>query len=819
MSLFIKLLKVSFVGFMFVSVIVAISIGLAYLYFTPQLPSVESLKDIQLQTPLRVYSREGDLIAEYGEKRRIPLTYGEIPQQMINAFLAAEDDRFFEHPGVDYQGILRAVISLALTRERAQGGSTITMQVARNFFLTPEKSYVRKIKEILLAFNIENTLTKHEILALYLNKIYLGKRAYGVGAAAQIYYNKTVSELSIAQIAMIAGLPKAPSTYNPLNNPERAIIRRNYVLGRMFELDMISQSEYEESLKTAIEAKRFAPNISLNAPYVAEMARAALVEQYGEEAYTFGYSVYTTLESAKQKAAVQAVQDGILNYERRHGYRGAEGTLPLAQLSQPEAVAELLASMNTVGALVPAVVSKISENKEKALVSLADQQIELTAEDLQWAREYKNVDSLGSKPKNVADVLAEGDIIRVMQTEEGWQLAQIPTVSSALVSMRSADGAIIALTGGFDYFTSKFNRATQALRQPGSAFKPFIYSAALHQGYTPASIVNDAPIVFENRATKDTWRPHNYSGKFFGPTRLRAALTTSRNMVSIRLLRDIGQNTALNHIAKFGFDTEKMPKNLTLALGSGAVTPLQLASGYAVFSNGGFKVEPYFIDRIEDSAGEILFQANPVRVCDAECERIQADITLHEKELAELGLGDSATQQAPMKAAPRVVSAVNIYQMDSMLKDVIRLGTGKKALALGRRDIAGKTGTTNEQRDAWFAGYNPNIATVVWTGFDNHAKLGRLETGGAASLPTWIDYMRVALADLPEIIRPLPEDMLILKVNPDNGLLVDQDSGFGLEEAFHIDNIPGQDRTFRVPGSVSNSNTQPGTQTVPEQIF
>lgn len=819
MSLFIKLLKVCFVGFISVSVIVAIMIGLVYLYVTPQLPSVESLKDIQLQTPLRVYSREGDLIAEYGEKRRIPLTYGEIPQQMVNAFLAAEDDRFFEHPGVDYQGILRAVISLALTGERAQGGSTITMQVARNFFLSPEKSYIRKIKEIFLALNIENTLSKQEILALYLNKIYLGKRAYGVGAAAQIYYNKTVSELSISQIAMIAGLPKAPSTYNPVNNPARATIRRDYVLGRMLELDMISQTEYEEGLNTDIEAKRYAPNVTLSAIYIAEMARAELFEQYGEEAYTGGYNIYTTLESAKQKAAVEAVQDGILNYERRHGYRGAEGTLPLELLSQPEAVAELLASMDKVGALVPAVVTKISENKDKALITLADQQIELTIEEVKWARQYKGVDSLGASPKTVADVLAEGDIIRVMQTEEGWQLAQIPAVSSALVSMRSADGAILALTGGFDYFSSKFNRATQALRQPGSSFKPFIYSAALHEGYTPASVVNDAPIVFENRATKDTWRPHNYSGKFFGPTRLRVALTTSRNMVSIRLLRDIGQNTALKQIGKFGFDTEKLPNNLTLALGSGAVTPLQLASGYVVFSNGGFKVEPYFIDRIEDSAGEIVFQANPARVCDAECERIRADVSLHQQELVELGLGDTAVEPAPIQAAPRVISPVNIYQMDSMLKDVIRFGTGKKALALGRRDLAGKTGTTNDQRDAWFAGYNPNIATVVWTGFDNHGKLGRRETGGAASLPIWIDYMKVALADLPEVMRPLPEDMLVLKVNPDNGLLVDQNSGFGLEEAFHIDNIPGQDRTFRIPGRVSNTDSLPGTQTVPEQIF
>lgn len=817
MSLFIKLLKVCFIGFITVSVIVAIGIGLAYLYFTPQLPSVEALKDIQLQTPLRVYSQEGDLIAEYGEKRRIPLTYGEIPQQMVNAFLAAEDDRFFEHPGVDYQGILRAAISLAITGERTQGGSTITMQVARNFFLTPEKSYIRKIKEIFLALNIENTLSKHEILALYLNKIYLGKRAYGVGAAAQIYYNKPVADLSISQIAMIAGLPKAPSTFNPLNNPERAIIRRDYVLGRMLELGMISQPEYSLGINTGIEAKRYAANVTLSAPYVAEMVRANLYEQYGEEAYTFGYNVYTTLESSKQKAAVKAVQDGILAYERRHGYRGAEGTIPLEQLAQPKAVADLLANMKTIGHLLPAVVSQTSD--EKALITLAEQQIELTTEDIQWARPYKSVDSVGSRPNKITDVLTEGDIIRVTQTEDGWQLAQSPAVSSALVSVRSEDGAILALTGGYDYYSSKFNRAIQAVRQPGSSFKPFIYSAALHQGYTPASIVNDAPIVFENRATKDTWRPHNYSGKFFGPTRLRTALTTSRNMVSIRLLRDIGRNTALKHVSKFGFDADKLPKNLTLALGSGAVTPLQLVTGYAVFSNGGYKIDPYFIDRIEDSNGQIIFKKNPARVCDAACQRIEEDKSLHEQELRELGLGEGLVEHLPILSAPRVIAPANHYQMDSMLKDVIRRGTGKKALALGRNDLAGKTGTTNDQKDAWFAGYNPEIATVVWTGFDNHSKLGRRETGGAASLPIWIDYMRVALAGLPDQERPLPEDMLVLKVNPESGLLVDQDAGYGIEEAFHIDNIPGKDRTFRLPGRISNSSSQPGTQTVPEQIF
>lgn len=796
--------------------------GTAYLFFAPQLPEVESLKDVRLQTPLKVYSREGDLIAVFGEKRRIPLHYDQFPQPLIDAFLAAEDDRFFEHPGVDYQGLLRAGINLLITGEKVQGGSTITMQLARNFFLTPERTYTRKIKEILLALRIEKALSKAEILELYLNKIYLGQRAYGVGAAAEVYYGKSPGDLTLPQIAMIAGLPKAPSRFNPLSNSDRALIRRNYVLGRMRELDMITEEDYQLAHASTIEAKRYTPPIKIDAAYVGEMVRAEMIERYGEDAYSGGYKVYTMIESNRQRAAVTTAQRGILAYDVRHGYRGPEGKIPVQNLSGPRVLADVVANMPSVGNLVAGVVAMVGE--EKAIVTLADEDIELNLDSVKWARKYKSENSLGPSPKKVSDVLAQGDIIRVLKTEQGWRLRQLPEVSSALVSLRPDDGAIVALTGGFDFYNSKFNRAIQARRQPGSAFKPFIYSAALEAGFTPASIINDAPVVFEDRSQEDTWRPQNYSGKFFGPTRMRAALTKSRNMVSIRILRDIGRKVAREHAAKFGFELDRLPKDLTLALGSGAVTPLRLATAYAVFANGGYRVEPYVIDRIEGPEGETLFQSNPLRVCDEECTRMAAEIALHAEELAELGLAETTGADGiGVRAATRVVSESNIYRMDSMLKDVIRFGTGRKALVLNRSDIAGKTGTTNDQHDAWFSGYHPQVVTTVWLGFDQHKPLGRGEVGGVAALPIWIDYMRVALQGLPQIEQPLPEGLIKLRINPESGLLVDQDSGIGVEEIFEIENIPAVDRSFPTPSLPVNSNPEefipPQPQNLPEHIF
>jgi penicillin-binding protein 1A len=821
MSLYLKLFRLSFIGFLVMSIALIAIIGAAYLFYSPQLPAVESLRDVQLQTPLKVFSQEGKLIAIYGNQRRVPLEYDEIPSLMVNAFLAAEDDRFFEHPGVDYQGLIRAAINLVLTGQKEQGGSTITMQVARNFFLTPERTYTRKIKEIFLALKIEGTLSKPEILALYLNKIYLGQRAYGVGAAAEVYYGKNVSDLTLPQAAMIAGLPKAPSRFNPVSNVKRATVRRDYVLGRMFKLNMITAEEYENALLTPVEAKKFAVKIEVDAPYVGEMVRAHMYDLYGEQAYTVGFNVYTTIEEDKQLAAVKAVQDGLVAYDRRHGYRGPEGTIPLDQLEDLEALSELVSEIPTVVDLIPGIV--IEADDESARVALEDEIIMLNLESVEWANPYKTHNSRGPAPELVSDVLNAGDVIRVSRVGEGWKLGQIPAASSALVSLNPEDGAITALVGGFDFYSSKFNRVIQAYRQPGSSFKPFIYSAALEAGFTPATTVNDAPVVFENKQQGDAWRPQNYSGKFHGPTRLRQALTKSRNMVSIRLLRDIGRKFARDHAGKFGFDTDKLPKDLTLALGSVAVTPLELAEAYAVFANGGYKVEPYYINRIEASDSAVLFLENPVRVCDEACMQLSLEVSLHDEELSELGLTEPGEMNdAEILVAPRVIPESNSYQMDSMLKDVIQYGTARRAKVLNRTDIAGKTGTTNEQKDAWFAGYHPTAVTIVWVGFDDHEPLGRGETGGVAALPIWIDFMRVALNEAPFIEPDLPEGMVVLKVDPNTGLIVDDHNPRGIEEAFSESQIPGANW----PGSSQAQPQQPpkvmiegNSGPLPEQLF
>ncbi|MEM8843693.1 MAG: penicillin-binding protein 1A [Pseudomonadota bacterium] len=803
------------------SVVAVAIIGITYLIYSPQLPTVESLRDVQLQTPLKVYSREGKLIALYGNQRRVPLQYNEIPTELVNAFLAAEDDRFFEHPGVDYQGLLRAGINLVMTGQKAQGGSTITMQVARNFFLTPERTYTRKIKEIFLSFKIEDTLSKQEILALYLNKIYLGQRAYGVGAASEVYFGKDVSELSIPEVAMIAGLPKAPSRFNPVSNIQRATVRRDYVLGRMFKLDMITAEEYEEALLTPVESKRYAVNIEVDASYVGEMVRAYMFDLYGEEAYTAGYNVYTTIEADQQVAAVEAIQKGIDDYDLRHGYRGPEGTISADQLEDTEILNEQLGQIPNVADLLPGVVIEV--NDEEAQVALEDKIINLNLESVEWASKYSTHNSKGPKPKLVTQVLKVGDVIRVTETKDGWQLRQIPDVSSAIVSLDPDDGAITALVGGYDYFSSKFNRVMQANRQPGSSFKPFIYSAALEAGFTPATTINDAPVVFENQEQGESWRPNNYSGKFFGPTRMRLALTKSRNMVSIRLLRDIGRKFAREHASKFGFEVDTLPKDLTLALGSATVTPLKLAEAYSVLANGGYKVDPYFISRIEGPGSELLFIENPVRVCDQECQRLAFEISLHNEELEELGLTQNqGLENQEIRSAPRVISESNVYQMNSMLSDVIQFGTGRRAKVLNRSDIAGKTGTTNEQRDAWFAGYHPTSVTVVWVGFDNHEPLGRNEAGSVAALPIWIDFMKVALKNAPYYESALPEGMVVMKVHPDTGLIVDDLDPSGIEEAFLVEQLPGMSWT-------SPTSTQPilqpeayiegSSEALPEQLF
>ncbi|WP_303906392.1 penicillin-binding protein 1A [Thiohalomonas denitrificans] len=793
----------------------------AYLYVAPELPSIEKLKDVQLQVPLRIYSREGELIAEYGEMRRTPLNYEQIPTAMVQAILAAEDDRFFEHPGVDYQGIIRAVVHLIRTGTKGQGGSTITMQVARNFFLSSEKTYLRKLREIFLALTIERQLTKPEILELYLNKIYLGKRSYGVAAAAQVYYGKEISELEVPELAMIAGLPKAPSRFNPVANPERAMERRDYVLRRMHELDFISADDYRAYLETPTIARLHASSNKMEAPYLAEMVRAEMVEHFGPATYTAGYRVYTTVVARLQTGANHALREALLEYDRRHGYRGPEAQVVLEQDAGLEAWKAALEGRSSIGNLLPGVIVDVGEKSAKVYLDGADEPVELDWEGMAWARPYIDDFRFGPEPQKAADILNVGDIVRLEAIGEGqWRLAEVPEVSGALVSLRPDDGALQALVGGFDYYQSKFNRAIQAERQPGSNFKPFIYSAALANGFTPASVINDAPVVFSDQALETDWRPQNYSGRFFGPTRLREALVRSRNLVSIRLLRSMGVRAALEHVAKFGFDPKRLNRDLSMALGSSVMTPWVLARGYAVLANGGFQVEPYFIQRIEDADGNLLFKADPAVAClpcekEKETEAEQPPVPEGEPKVFITSTDPAAGFLREPHLAPRSVDIRNIYLVTSMLQDVIQRGTGQKALTLGRRDLAGKTGTTNEQLDAWFSGFNRDVVTTAWVGFDAPRSMGRYETGSRAALPMWIKYMAVALDGRTEHKLEQPPGLVSVRIDPETGLLARGSREDAMFEIFRSENVPEQE-TDRVAADGENPG---GGSTVTEQLF
>lgn len=781
----------------------AIAAGGAYVYLAPKLPSTESLKDMQFQVPLRIFAADGSLIAEFGEKRRIPLSYAEIPEPMIQAVLAAEDDRFFHHPGVDYQGILRAAWHLLRTGEKGQGGSTITMQVARNFFLSREKTFLRKFNEILLALKIERELSKPEILELYLNKIYLGNRAYGVGAAAQVYYGRPLAELSLAEYAMIAGLPKAPSRYNPIADPERALTRRNYVLGRMRSLGFIEPDAYQGALATPNTARYHGQEVEADAPYLAEMIRTEMVARYGDAAYTDGYRVTTTIDSRLQNSANHALVSALLEYDRRHGWRGPEAKTDPAD---PEAGLRRLRDTPVTGGQIPALVMGVEERS--ARVRLADgTDVEIAWEGLEWARAYRTDNVTGPAPKRAGDVLAPGDLVRIQPTGEGqWALSQLPQVEGALVALDPDTGAILSLVGGFDFNRSKFNRVTQAERQPGSNFKPFIYSAALEKGFTPASIINDAPVVYEDAGAENLWRPENYSGRFFGPTRLREALYKSRNLVSIRLLREIGIEYAVDYVQRFGFRPDSLPRNLTLALGTGILTPLELVGGYAVFANGGFRVEPHALARIENSRGELLYQARPATVC-RDCPEPGLPGALPLLPVGRTADGD----EAPV-VATRVLTPQNSWLITSLLQDVIKRGTGRRALELGRGDIGGKTGTTNDQLDAWFSGFNADIVTTCWVGFDQPRSLGNRETGGRAALPMWIQFMGEALKGRPEHVQPEPEGLVTVRIDPDTGLLARSDQADAIFETFREDTVPHQT-------AVAPLGTGSGGGSAPERLF
>ena len=751
-----------------------------YSYVAADLPEVDALRDVRLQVPLRIYSADGQLMGEFGEQKRVPVAFDDLPQGLVEAVLAAEDDRFFHHAGVDYAGLLRAALELARTGEKRQGGSTITMQVARNFFLGREKTYLRKAREILLALRIERELTKREIFELYANKIFLGHRAYGFAAAAQVYFDTSLDQLHVADLALLAGLPKAPSRFNPVADAERARARRDYVLGRMRELRFLDAEQYRIARERSVSAKLHRLPLEVEAPYVSEMVRVWALEQFGPAAYTDGLSIYTTVSARTQHEAREALRRGLRAYDRRHGYRG-----PLANHGAPESIAaarQMLTGDVSTDGRVHALVLAADERSAQLVTATHDVTLDIDA--VSWARRYRGANRLGPTPQRVSDVLEAGDEVLIEHVDHAWRLAQRPEVEGALVALAAEDGAIRALVGGYDFSRSLFNRIVQAERQPGSNFKPFVYAAALAEGFTPASVINDAPVVFQGDTLAGDWRPENYSGQFFGPTRLRIALAKSRNLVSVRLAAAIGVARLREYVTRFGFRPETLPDNLSLALGSGALTPLELARGYAVLANGGFLIEPHFVDYAIYQGGELAWSREvPVacRSCPQPTNETAADDRLSKM---------AGRTLAGLPLAPRVQPAAQNFILTSMLQEVIRSGTGRRARSLGRSDLAGKTGTTNEQRDAWFSGFNPEMVATVWVGFDRPATLGRRETGASAALPIWIDFMDSALRGRPEVLLRQPAGVVSARIDPHTGALAETGDPDAVFEYFQSGQLP-----------------------------
>ena len=702
--------------------IVMIVLALAY----PNLPSLEAVTDYRPKIPLRVYTADGFLIGEFGEERRAVISIQEVPAVMKQAILAAEDDRFYQHSGVDYIGILRAALANLVGGGKRQGASTITQQVARNFFLSGEKTYTRKLYEALLSFKIESNLTKDQILELYINQIFLGQRAYGFAAASQIYFGKPLKDISIAEASMLAGLPKAPSAYNPIVNPKRAKIRQQYVLRRMHELGNINDVQYEDALKEPLIVKRELAEYAVHAEYVAEMARQIAAERFPDDVYSRGLKVYTTLNKTEQEAAYASLRRGVMDYDRRHGHRGAESYIDMQKITsdQDEAIDEALQDIHDAGDLLPALVLS-ADSKQIRAYRKGGEIVTLSGDAIKFAAAM--LDDKAPPNKRIK----RGAIIRLQKNDKGdWQISQLPEVESAFVAVNPRNGGIRALVGGFDFNRNKFNHVTQAWRQPGSSFKPFIYSAALEKGFNPNTMIEDEPIVISARETgSQAWEPHNYDGKYDGPMQMRTALAKSKNMVSIRILQSIGPRYAQDYSSRFGFDPEKHPPYLTMALGAGSVTPWQMATAYSVFANGGFRINPYIVSEIRDEKNNVLAQAAPVPAGEA--------------------------------ASVRAIDPRNAFLMDGMLRDVTIFGTAAKAsVALKRRDLAGKTGTTNEYVNAWFCGYQMTNAACAWIGFDQPKKLGNKETGGAAALPIWIGYMSRALKDVPVKTPEVPEGIV-----------------------------------------------------------
>lgn len=706
---------------MAVGVMFVLLLGYAFLVAKPNLPKISALVDYNPKTPLRVYTADKVLIGEFGEERRKVIPLADMPLVMRNAVIATEDDRFYSHGGVDYVGVLRAGLA-NMRGHLAQGASTITMQVARNFFLSNEKTFSRKIYEVLLAWEIESQLSKDKILEIYMNQIFLGQRAFGFSSAAQIYFGKELKDISTAEAAMLAGLPKAPSAYNPVTNFRRAKMRQTYILGRMRDLGYITPEEYQKAIAEELHIRGLGNEFSTRADFPAEMVRQLLYAQYGDVIYSQGIDVYTTILKADQDAAYKAVRRGIFEYDLRHAYRGPEGfvNLPDDQAKRQKVIDDALLAYPQLDDLQSGIVLDAKPKELQVIISTGDV-ITLKGDALKLAS-ASLTDSAQPKKK-----LRPGSVVRLLQTDNGvWKLAQLPQVEAAFVSMNAQNGAILSLVGGFDFRRNQFNHVTQAWRQPGSSFKPFIYAAALEKGFSPSTMVNDAPLSIGSLETgSQAWEPKNYDGKYDGMMRLRNALAKSKNLVSVRIVRAIGPSYAQEYVKRFGFDPEKHPPYLTIALGAGSVTPLQMATAYSVFANGGYQVEPYLIDRMIDAKGNVLFEAKPVRA------------------------GEDAS---------RVLDKRTAFVMDSLLQEVTKTGTAASARAkLGRTDIAGKTGTTNESHDAWFAGYNPKLVAIAWIGFDKPESLGDKETGGGLALPMWISYMGVALKGVPQEAREVPD--------------------------------------------------------------
>lgn len=820
-----------------------------YYYVKPELPDVATLRDVELQTPMQVFSQDGKLISQFGEKRRNPVTYDEIPRHLVEALIATEDSRFYEHPGIDPIGITRAAIVVAMSGSAKQGASTITQQLARNFFLSNEKKIMRKIKEIFIAIHIEQLLSKEEIMELYVNKIFLGHRSYGFGAAARVYFGKDLPELTLSEIATLAGMPKAPSTMNPIYSIERATHRRNVVLRRMLDEKYITQAEFDEARNEELISKYHGAEIELSAPYVAEVARAWMVERYGEEAYTSGMKVYTTVDSKLQKAANQAAIKNLLGYDERHGYRGAEKVLwQTAQSAwDQEQIVKHLKSQPTYGDLVPAVVTAVDSKSAQIWVK---NQGEGTIEwqGMNWARKFLTDNRQGPAPSQAKEILAVGEQIWVRHeavtgdevseepTEESattesetpilWRLSQVPNANTAFVAMNPNNGAVLSMVGGFNFVHNKFNRATQSIRQVGSGIKPFIYSAAIEKGLTLASLINDAPINQWDKSQGTAWRPKNSPPTYVGPTRLRIGLAQSKNVMAVRVLREVGLDDTRNYLTRFGFDIDEVPRSETIALGAGSLTPMKVAQGYSVFANGGYYVEPFYISRIETPFGETEFEATPKVVCKDDCQQ-QMTADPMADEFAEQDV------DAKVQYAPQVISEQNAFLVREMMYSNIWgggdwsagtgwNGTGWRAQPLKRRDIGGKTGTTNDSKDTWYSGYGPGMVATVWVGFDNHNRnLGRTkansnlgknqitgaEAGAKTAEPAWVDFMGTALAGVPAERKEIPENIVRVRIDRETGLLTNKFDSSSMFEYFEKGTEPTEYITERFNDDIYSTSS------------